>query len=128
MQLAGSCAFWTGADDLDGVGDVDKAVFLANPGGPAFDLRSFDFDGAAAVAADDVVVVVAGGAATVASFAVVAAEGIELAGVGERAHLVVDGGERDVLALGLELGVQLLRGAEPVGGFQESGDGPLLPR
>jgi hypothetical protein len=54
------------------VGDVDKAVLLANPGGPAFDFWSFDFDGATAVAADKVVVVVAGGAATVASFAVIA--------------------------------------------------------
>ena len=72
LQLAGGCAVWAGADDLDGVGDVEKAVLLASPGGPAFDFWSFDFDGVAAVAADKVVVVVIAGAATVASFAVVA--------------------------------------------------------
>ena len=84
---------------------------------PAFDFWSFDFDGSAAVAADEVVVVLVAGAATVASFAVIASEGVELAGVGERSHLVVDGGEGDVLALSLELGVKLLSGAEPVGGL-----------
>jgi hypothetical protein len=109
------------------VGDVEKAVLLGDPGGPAFDLWPFDFDGAAAVAADKVMVVVAGGAAPVASFAVVAAERVELAGVGEGAHLVIDGGERDVLALGLELGMKLLSRAEAVGGFSESGDRALLP-
>lgn len=72
MQLAGGCAISAGADDLDGVGDVEKAVLLGCPRGPAFDFWSFDFDGSAAVAADKVVMVVICGAATVASFAVIA--------------------------------------------------------
>jgi hypothetical protein len=103
-------------------------VFLASSGGPAFDFWSFDFDGAAAATADQVVVVVAARAAAVASFAVVAAEGVELAGIGEHSDLVVDGGEGDVLALGLQLGVKLLSRAEAVGAFQDGGKGALLPR
>ena len=71
-QLAGGCAIWAGANDLDGVGDLEKAVPLACPGGPAFDFWSFDFDGSTAVPTDEVVMVVTGGAATVASFAVIA--------------------------------------------------------
>jgi hypothetical protein len=116
-RLAGGRAVWAGAGDLDGVGDVDEAVLDAGFGGPAFDLWSFDFDGGAAVAADQVVVVLVAGAAAVAGFAVVASEGVDLAGVGEGSELVVDGGEGDVLALGLKLGVKFLRGAETVGGF-----------
>ena len=99
------------------MGDVDKAVFLASFGGPAFDLWSFDFDGGTAVAAYQVVVVFVTGAAAVAGFAVIASQCVELAGVGERSQLVVDGGEGDVLALGLELGVKFLSGAETVGAF-----------
>ena len=116
-RLAEGCAVSARAGDLDGMGDVEKTVLLASPGGPAFHFWSLDFDGAAAVATDKVVMVVARGAATVASFAVVASEGIELADVGKCSDLVVDGGEGDVLALGLELGMKLLGGAEPVGGF-----------
>ena len=67
------------------------------------------------------------GAAAVAGFAVVASQGVELAGVGERPHLVVDGGEGDVLALGLELGVEVLGRAEAVGSVQDGGQGALLP-
>ena len=88
--------------------DIEKAVFLASSGGPSFDLWAFDFNGAATVAADKVVVVLASGAATVASFAVVASQGVEFTGVGQRSDLVVDGGESDVLASGLELSVKLL--------------------
>ena len=98
------------------MGDVEKSVVFTCSGRPAFDFWSFDFNGSAAVAADEVVVVLLAGAATVASFAVVASEGVDLAGVGESAYLVVDGGKCDVLALGLELGVKLLSGAEPVRG------------
>ena len=83
-------------------------MFLASFGGPAFDLWSFDFNGAATVAADKVVVVLASGAAAVARFAVVASQGVEFTHVGERSDLVVDGGESDVLASGLELSVKLL--------------------
>jgi len=71
-RSARGCAIRAGADDLDGMGDVDKTVLVASPRGPPFDLWSFDFDCAAAVAADEVVVVLAGGAATVTSFAIVA--------------------------------------------------------
>ena len=55
--MPSECAVWAGADDLDGMGDVEKAVLLARLGGPAFDLWSFDFDGSAAVATDQVVMV-----------------------------------------------------------------------
>jgi hypothetical protein len=115
--LWGGCAVWAGAGDLYCVSDIDKAMLLASLGGPAFDLWSFDLDGGAAVAADEVVVVVVAGASTVADFAVVASYGVELTGVGERSYLVVDGGQGDVLALGLELGVKFLSGAETVGGL-----------
>lgn len=117
VRLPGGCAVWAGAGDLYRVSDVDKAMLLARFGGPAFDLWSFDFDGGAAVAADEVVVVVVAGASPVAGFAVVASYGVEVTGVGERSDLVVDGGQGDVLALGLELGVKFLSGAETVGGF-----------
>lgn len=65
-------AVWAGTDDLDGVGDIDEAVLLARLRGPAFDLRSLDFDGRAAVTTDEVVVVLVTGTATVASFTVIA--------------------------------------------------------
>ncbi len=117
MPVPSERAVWAGADDLDGMGDVEKAVLLARLGRPAFDLWSFDFDDGAAVAADKVVVVLVAGAAAVAGFAVVTSKGVELAGVHERSDLVVDGGEGDVLALGLELGAKFLSGAETVGGF-----------
>ena len=94
-----------------------KPCSLPSFRGPAFDFWSFDFDRGAAVAADEVVVVLAAGAAPVAGFAIVTSQGVELAGVGERSDLVVDGGEGDVLTLGLELGVKLLSRAEPVGGL-----------
>ena len=71
-RLAGACAIRAGADDLDGVGDVEKAVLLASLGGPAFDLWSFDFDRGAADAADKMVVVVGTRAAAVTGFSVVA--------------------------------------------------------
>ena len=97
--------------------DIDKAMRLAGFGGPTFDLWSFDLDGSAALAADEVVVVIIAGASSVADFAVVASDGVELTSVSERSYLVVDGGQGDVLAFGLELGVKFLSGAEPVGGF-----------
>ena len=71
--------------------------------------------------------VLVAGAATVARFSVVAPQGVELSGVGEGAHLVVDRGEGDVLALGLQFGVKFLGGAKPVGGGQDGREGPLLP-
>jgi hypothetical protein len=120
-------AVWAGAGDLDGVCDVGEAVLLANFGGPAFDLWSFDFDGGAAMAADEVVVVLVAGASAVAGFAVVASQGVELAGVSERSDLVVDSGQGDVLAQGSEFGVEFLGGAERVGAFQDGGEGALLP-
>ena len=49
-----------------------------------------------------------GRAAAVPDLPVVAAPGVELAGFGQRPHLVVDRREGDVLALGLELGVEVL--------------------
>lgn len=122
------CAVWAGAGDLHRVSDIDKAMRLASFGGPAFDLWSFDLDGSAAMAADQVVMVVVAGASPVAGFAVVASDGVELTGVGERSYLVVDGGQGDVLALSLELGVKFLSGAETVGGFQHGCQGALLPR
>ena len=109
------------------MGNVDKAVLLARPGRPSFHHRTFNFDGATAVAADEVVVVFAAGAAAVTSLAVIASKGVELAGVGQGSHLVVDGSEGDVLPLGLELGVKFLGRAEPVGSFQNGGQGALLP-
>ena len=103
-------------------------MLLASLGGPAFDLWSFDFHGGAADAADKVVVMVGTRAAAVTGFSVIASQGVELPGVGECADLVVDGGERDVLALGLELGVQFLSRAETIGGFQDGGKGAFLAR
>jgi hypothetical protein len=97
-RLAGWGAVWAGAGDLDGVGDVDKAMVLARCGSPAFDLWSLDFDGAPAMTADKVMVVVIAGTSAVESFAVVASEGVKLAGIGKRTHLVVDGGEGDIFA------------------------------
>ena len=110
------------------MGHVGEAVFGTRLGGPALDLRSFDFDSTAAVATDKMVVVVLAGAAAVTDFAVVAPQDVELTSFGEGPNLVVDGGEGDVLALGLQFAVQLLGGSEPVGGFQDGGQGPLLPR
>jgi hypothetical protein len=96
------------------VGDLDEAVFVAGSGGPPFDFGSFDFDCAATLAAHEVVVVFVAGTASVAGFAVRAAQGVEIACFGQGPQLVVDGGEGDVLALGLELGVEVLGGPESV--------------
>ena len=95
--------------------DLEETVLFACLGGPAFDFWSFDFDGNSAMAADEMMVMIAAGATTVPSLAVVASKGVELAGIGQRSHLVVDGREGDVLALGVELGVELLGGAKAVG-------------
>ncbi len=118
----------TGPEDFEGVGDVDETVTVAGSGGPAFDFGPFDLDGAAALAAYEVVMVFVAGAATVARFAVVASEGVNLARFGQGPHLVVDGGKGDVVALGLEFGVEVLRGAEAVRGVQYGGEGAFLPR
>lgn len=90
------------------MGDVCKAKCRASLCGPAFDLGPFHLDGVAALPADEVMMVLVAGATAVAGLAVVAAQRVELTGVGQGAYLVVDGGKRDVLALCLELGVELL--------------------
>src|SRR5262245_62056384 len=95
-------AVGAGAENFDGVGDVDEAVFAARSGGPAFDSKSFHLDGGAAPAAYQVVVVFVGSAAAVADLAVLTSQGIKLAGFGEGPHLVVHSGEGDVFAVGLE--------------------------
>jgi hypothetical protein len=110
------------------MGHVDEAMLVASARGPTLDLASFDFDGPAAATAYKVMVVLVPGAASIAGFAVVASQSVEFACFGERPHLVVDGGKRDVLPLGLEFGVEVLGGAEPVGCGQHSGEGAFLSR
>jgi hypothetical protein len=110
------------------VGDVDEAVFHAGFPGPAFDFSAFDLDGCAALAADEVVVVLFAGTAPVTRLAVLAPQGVELARFGECPHLVVHGGQGDVLTLGLQSGVEVLGGAELVGRVQDGGEGTFLPR
>lgn len=83
-------------------------MVCAGLGGPALDLWSLDFNGAAAVATDQVVVMVTGGAAAIANFTIVAAKGVEFPGISEGADLVVHGGKGDVHALCLEFGMEFL--------------------
>jgi len=117
-----------GAENFEGVGDVDEPMVAARSSGPPFDFGSFDFDGDPALTTYEVVVMLVAGAAAVAGFAVVTSEGVELARFGEGPYLVVDGGEGDVLALGLKLGMEVLGGAKPIGGIEDSGEGALLAR
>jgi hypothetical protein len=101
-------------------------VPAGDAGGPPLDFGALDFNRSSTVPADEVVMVVIPGAATVSGFAIVASESIELASFGEDAELVVDGGQGDVLALGLQLGVQVLGGTESVGGVQDGSECTLL--
>jgi hypothetical protein len=109
-------AIRAGPRDLHGVGDIDEAVRLSRLCGPALYLRAFHLDCKPAVPADQMVVMAIAIAPAIASFAVVAAQGVELPGVGERTDLVVDRRQCDVLALGEQLGVEFLRGTESMTG------------
>ena len=116
VERPSSSTVSAGADHLDGVGNVDKAVLVCHAGGPTFHLWAFDFDRTPTTPTDEVVVMLVSGTAPIAGFAIVSTEGVELAVLGEGAELVVDGGESDVLASGCQLGVQILSRAEPVRG------------
>ena len=82
--------------------------------GPLLDLGSFDLFGPAAVATDEVVMVLGGLASSVEGLAVVGAQHVDLAALGQGSQLVVDGREPHVLAPGLEVAEQLLGRTEPV--------------
>jgi len=109
-----SRAIRAGPRDLHGVGDIDETMRLSRLCGPALHLRAFHFNGNPAVPADQMVVMALAIAPAIADFAVVAAQGVELASIGERTDLVVDRRQCDVLALGEKLGVQFLRGTESI--------------
>lgn len=96
-------ALRTGAENLNSVSDVDESVACGHLGRPLLDGRTLYLHGPPAVPADQVVMVTFATAATVASFAVVAANDVELSGLCERPHLAVDRGEPDVLTANLEL-------------------------
>ena len=67
------------------------------------------------------------GAAAVDRLAVLGAEQVDLAGLGEPLQGPVDGGQPDRLAALPEQVVDLLGGAEVVEGVEHLGDGPALP-
>src|SRR5262249_20395303 len=115
------------AEDLDGVGDVDEPVLAPGSGRPPFDFRTLHLDCGAAAAADEVMVMFFGRAAAIPDLAVVAAPRVEVGRFGQGPDLVGDRGQGDVLALRLELSVQVLGRSEAVGSVQDGGQGPLLP-
>ena len=94
-------------------------------GGPAFDRRALDLDGASAPSAHEVVVV-RGGAAAVDGFTVVGAQHVDGAVPGERLQGAVHRCEADRLTVGAQLRVQILRGAELAAAVEPLGDGALL--
>jgi hypothetical protein len=110
-------AIRAGPRDLHGVGHIDESMRLSRLRGPALYLRPFHFDGNPTVPADQMVMMAIAIAPAIASFTVVSAQGVELPGIGERADLIVDRRQCDVLALGEQLGVQFLRGTEPITGI-----------
>jgi hypothetical protein len=110
------------------VGNVNEPVLHAGFPGPAFDCHALYFYSCSALAAHQVVVVLFADAAPVAGLAVFASQGVKFARFGQRPHLVVHGGQGDVLALGLKGGVEVLSGAELVGSVQDGGEGTFLPR
>ena len=93
--------------------DVGEAVLRGDPCGPALDRRVLDLDGAPAGAADQVVVVRAA-AAPVDRLAVVGAQHVDLAVVGQGLQAAVDGGQPDRVAARRAAGVQVLGAAEVV--------------
>lgn len=107
--------------------DVDEAVGVSDASRPALHLGSVDLDPAAAVATDEVVVMLSRAAAPESRLSVVTPQGIDIAGFSKRPQLVVDGAEGDVLAAGLELGVEVLSRAKTIGGVEDRRKSPLLP-
>ena len=94
--------------------------------GPALDGRALHLDGGAAGAADQVVVVRVG-AAAVDRLAVLGAQQVDLAGLGQPLQGPVDRGQADGLAASPEQLVDLLRGAEVGEGAQGLDDRAPLP-
>ena len=110
------------------MGDLDEPIGIRHLDCPPFHRGPLDLHCPPALAAHEVMVVAVGVAPAVTGFAVVAANGIELARVRHRPHLVVDGREPYVLTTGLELGMELLSGTKPLRGVEDRGEGALLPR
>ena len=125
---SGLAAVRAGPEDLQGVAHLGEAVLGGDRPGPALDGRPLDLDGPAAAAADQVVVVGVG-AAPVDRLAVLGAQHVDLAGVGEPLQGPVDGGQPDRLAAPAEQVVDLLGRAEVVEGVHRLDDRePLLRR
>ena len=82
-RLAGLATGRAGPEDLQRVADVGEAVLGGDGAGPALDRRALDLDGRPAGAADEVVVVRVGAAAP-DGLAVLVAQHVDLAGVGQR--------------------------------------------
>ena len=100
-----------GAEDLQGVADVDEAVLGGDPVRPGLHRRAVDLDGAAAGPAHQVVVV-ALAAPAVEVLAAGRPHDVDLAGVGQALQGAVDRGQADPLAALAQHRVQLLGAVE----------------
>ena len=103
-----------GAEQFDGVVDVEVAVPLGDLTGPALDHAALDLLGAPAPAADQVMVVALPGVAAVpvGRLALGRVDHVHDAGVDQRLQMPVDGGQPDRFAGGAQRGVHVLRAAE----------------
>jgi hypothetical protein len=96
---------------------------------PRLDLLARNLDGVPALSAHKVMMVLSGAATSIDGLTLRRTEDVDLTRTGKRLEISVHGGQSDTLTLGLELVVQLLSGAEPVGGDESFLDcRPLLGR
>src|SRR3984885_4412767 len=115
-------------EELDRVVDRREAGLGRDLLRPLLDHAALHLDAAAADAAGQVVVVAGGAALPVQGLARRIADRVDDALLAEHLEVAVDGGEADGLALAAELGVDLLRAAEPGKTGQGAGNGGGLPR
>ncbi|CDZ92014.1 hypothetical protein RHRU231_910053 [Rhodococcus ruber] len=118
-------ALAAGAEDLDGVADVDEAVVLGHLVGPALDRGPVHLDGESARAAHEMVVVT-GRAAPVDGLPAVGAQHVDGAGFGKGLQGAVDGGQADALAAPAQFVVQVLGRTEFFDLVEQRGDRTAL--
>jgi hypothetical protein len=110
---SGTAAVWAEAEELDGMADVGKAGLGGYLLSPPLHRASLHLDAAPAVAAGQMMVMGVALASAIESLAAGVADGVYPAVLAEHLQMPVDSREADVLASAAQLGMNLLRAAEP---------------
>jgi hypothetical protein len=121
-------ALSAGADNFDGVADIDKTVRRRDLFRPPFNLGAFDFDRGSTKSAQEMMVMFSTEAPPVASLPVVCTKDIDIARFDQRFELVVNGRQTHPFTALTELGVQILGRSKCSGAFEHRSQGALLGR